>query len=182
MGGFGRAGAMSRRISLLLVAGVFGTLGFLSCRVIDWFSAREVTTSRLSPNETSRVRLVDFRTHLIDRNFSIQLEQLETGATVDLLPWSPDEGEPRGTERFLWSKDGTKVLLVGRHFFVRDDMFLDNGDQAYFLHDFKANRSWINSSQDERLPALTADLIAGVEFTEPVVLKPRAKVDPDSPK
>ena len=173
---------MSRRIFILLVAGVCGTFGFFSGRVVDWFSAKEVTTSRLSPDETSRVRLVDFRAHLLDRNFSISLERLETGTRVDLLPWSPDEGEPRGTERFVWSKDGTKVLLVGRHFFVRDDLMLDNGDQAYFLHDLKADRSWINSSQDERLPALTAYLIAGVEFIEPVVLKARAKVDPDSVK
>ena len=48
---------------------------------------------------------------------------------------SHDEGRPEGTERLIWSKDGTKLLLVGRHFFVKEDLFLDNGDQLYFLYD-----------------------------------------------
>ena len=49
---------------------------------------------------------------------------------------SPDEGTAgRGSERLIWSKDGKPwLLLVGRHFFVRKDLFLDNGDQLYFLH------------------------------------------------
>ena len=51
-----------------------------------------------------------------------------------ILYHSPDEGTPYGTERLIWSRDGTKLLLVGRHFFVKDDLFLDNGDQLYFLY------------------------------------------------
>lgn len=73
-------------------------------------------------------------------------------------------------------------MLVGRHFFVRDDLMLDNGDQLYFLYDVKTVRSWVNSDVIRHIPPLTADMIAGVEFTEPVILKPRAKVDPDFSK
>ncbi len=174
---------MKGRLGFWIIAGMFvGIFSLLLGLGVGWLQAKQTTTSRLSPDETLRVLLVDFQRQFIDRNFSIRLDRLETGETFDLLAWSPDEGRPEGTERFLWSKDGTKVLLVGRHFSVRDDLLLDNGDQAYFLHDLKVGRSWINSNQNNRLSLLTADLIAGIEFTEPVVLKPRAKVDPDLPK
>ncbi len=174
---------MNRWLPYQIVAGLFGGFGLLLLLFAGWASREQVTTCRLSPDETLRVWLVEkhmgFR---LDRNFAIRLENLSNGETVALLPGSPDEGTPEGTERFLWSKDGTKVLLIGRHFFVREDLLLNNGDQAYFLHDVRSGRSWINAAYTDRFPPLTANLITGVEFTEPVVLKPRPKVDPDSPK
>ncbi len=63
------------------------------------------------------------------------------------------------------------ILLVGRHFFVRDDLFLDNGDQLYFLHNVPTGRSWINSAEPIGLPRLEAGTIEGVEFTEPIRLR-----------
>ncbi len=172
---------MNRGSSNWRVALIFG-LGFLLGRINGCWVVDRVTTTRVSPDETLRVRLVEAGVDwYIDRNFVVRLDRLETGGTETIFR-SPDESPVhKGTERFIWSKDGTKVLLVGRHFDVHDDLFLDNGDQAYFLHDVKAGQSWINSEMIRSSP-LTADLIAGIEFTEPVILKPRAKVDPDSPK
>ena len=179
---------MNRRWRPAIIAGVSlaGVVLMLGL-IIRWVAEERVTTCRLSPDETCRVWLVDLHINFqLDRNFSIRLERFRQSAPrtehtmTTLLRSSADEGRPEGSERFVWSKDGTKVLLVGRHFYVRDDLMLDNGDQVYFLHDLKSGRSWINTEHD-RLPALTADLFAGAEFTEPVILQPRAKVDPDSP-
>ena len=103
------------------------------------------------------------------RNFSIRLEDLARDEEVTIFR-SPDEGGPPGTERLIWSKDGTKLLLVGRHFFVKEDLFLDNGDQLYFLHDLPTGKSWCNSAGVD-LPPLKADQVRGVEFTEPIVMK-----------
>ena len=163
------------------VAVVLGGGCLLLALFTNWATREQVTTSRLSPDEMWRIWLVDISHGFVARNFSIRLERLATHEVVKLVRSSADEGRPAGTERFVWSKDGTSVLLVGRHFFVREDLMLAGGDQAYFLHDLKAGRSWINSEADTSFPPLTADLLAGVEFTEPVVLQPRTLVDPDSP-
>jgi len=174
---------MNRWMVGCLGALAFAAAGSLATIVVGWLRSEQVTTCRLSPDETLRVWLVELHSNLkLDRNLAVRLENLKTQETRDLLPFSPDEGTPEGTERFVWSKDGTKILLVGRHFFVRDDMMLEGGNQAYFIHDIQVGRSWINSADNDRFPPLTADLLAGVEFTEPVVLKPRPKVNPDSPK
>ena len=146
-----------------------------------WIAEDRVTTCRLSPDETLRVWLVDLHIHYLDRNVSVRLERLGKQGwheMITLLRSSPDEGRLAGTERFIWSRDGTKILLVGRHFFVRDDLMLANGDQMYFFHDLTTGRSWINSESGTSFPALTAAQIAGVEFTERVILQPRAMVDP----
>lgn len=55
----------------------------------------------------------------VDRHFLVRL----TTYWLGFLPVSreiyesPDEG-PRGGERFLWSRDGRHVLLVGTHLFA----------------------------------------------------------------
>ena len=174
---------MTRRVFGELIALGAGAGGFALGLWVASLGPR-TTTSRLSPDETMRVRLVDFGPeHKLDRNFRIRLERLLTGE-IETLYFSPDEpgNGHEGSERFIWSRDGTKVLLVGRHLDVREDLMLDNGDQAYWLYDIPLGRTWSNSELRSNLDPLTADQLAGIEFTEPVILKPRAKVDPDSPE
>ncbi|WP_435010994.1 hypothetical protein P12x_002285 [Tundrisphaera lichenicola] len=151
----------------LVLAGLAGSV--LTLVVYTKLVARTTTTSRLSPDETIRARLLEGPPH-IDRNFSINLEDLARDEVVTIFR-SPDEGGPPGTERLIWSKDGTKLLLVGRHFFVKEDLFLDNGDQLYFLHDLPTGKSWCNSAEATPYPPLKADQVQGVEFTEPVDMK-----------
>jgi hypothetical protein len=153
-------------IVLMILAGMAG-LGVLL--VWQYHAAERTTLTRLSPDETRRAILVEREHQFVDRNFQIRLESLADGGTTILFR-SPDEGGPYGTERLIWSKDGTKLLLVGRHFFVREDLFLDNGDQLYFLYDLPSGKAWSNSEQS-LLPPLKAVQVKGVEFTEPVVLK-----------
>jgi hypothetical protein len=134
--------------------------------------AERTTLTRLSPDETLRASLVEREFPSIDRNFQIRLENLVKGETTTIFR-SPDEGRPYGTERLIWSKDGKWLLLVGRHCFVKDDLFLDNGDQLYFLYQVPSGKFWLNSAERPDLPALKAEMVEGVEFTEPVTLKAR---------
>lgn len=130
-----------------------------------------ITATRISPDETLRALVVETSpAWATDRMVQIRLESLVAGTTT-LLFHSPDEGNPAGTERLIWSRDGTILLVVGRHFFVKDDLFLDNGDQLYFLHHVPSGRSWSNAAGESKLPPLKADQVRGVEFTEPVILR-----------
>ena len=173
-----------RRLGCLIVAvaGVAGAAGFWLGSVAGWATAEHVTTSRLSPDETMRARLLELAPLDPMRPIAVRLDRIASRDAVTLLSWQTDVGPVAGTERFVWSRDGGKVLLVGRHFFVRDDLMLAGGDQLYLLHDLKSGQTWLNSANDDSFPRLTADLIAGVEFTEPVILQPRARVDPGSPE
>jgi hypothetical protein len=60
---------------------------------------------------------------------------------------SPDEGIPRGTERFIWSEDSQFLLLVGKHFFLRRCCTLQSGDEAYLLLHVPSRQMWCNASQ-----------------------------------
>jgi hypothetical protein len=162
-----------RWVKLVLVTGIAAGIGSFAGMMICWLkSAETVTTTRLSPDETLRVRLIETSPSANDRTFMLQLESLVEGTKTQIYK-SPDEGRPEGTERLIWSKDGKWFLLVGRHFFVKEDLFLDNGDQIYFLCHVPSKKAWVNSDQPEGLPSLTAARIEGIEFTEPIRLKPR---------
>lgn len=161
-----------RKLSLALRFTLVATFGFASASLVHWFrEGLGVTVNRLSPDETKRARLVEVSpSWYIDRNFRIVLDDLIADQSSSIFR-SPDESRKIGTERLIWSKDGTKLLLVGRHFFVKDEVFLDNGDLLYFLYDLPSGQSWCNADFPTHLPPLKAETIAGVEFTEPVVLK-----------
>ncbi len=157
-----------------LVVAASAALGAGATLGLQHLLGPRTTTTRLSPDETTRARLVEVPSRdPTGRNLLVRLEHLETGRTTDLTPGRDDKGRPEGTERLIWSKDGTYLLLVGRHFYVRDDLFLDNGDQAYFLHHLPTGRGWINSAEPSDLPPLRAEQVRGIEFTEPVTLQPR---------
>ncbi len=160
---------MKRTIIASALAGLVGFGMGMLCQMVS--AGRTTTTTRLSPDETLRARLVEVSpTWSIDRNFRIDLESLIDGTTKTIFH-SPDEGRPAGSERLIWSKDGKRLLVVGRHCYVKDDLFLDNGDQLYFLHDIPSGKSWLNSDGNSDLPPLRAGTIEGIEFTEPVRLK-----------
>ena len=174
---------MTRRAFAGLVAlgsSAGGTALGLGLASLRW----RTTTSRLSPDETMRVRLLDWGPeHKLDRNFIIRLERLVTDETETIYHSLDEPGSGHeGSERFVWSKDGTKVLLVSRHFDVREDLMLATGDQAYFLYDVTSRRSWLNSELRPNHDPITPEQLAAIDFAEPVVLKPRATVDPDSPE
>ena len=161
-----------RRLRIAVAFLLTGLLGYGLAVASRWIEGgRETTVTRLSPDETIRARLVETSpSWSTDRNFRVQLDSLIEGTTTVLYA-SPGEGRPEGTERLIWSKDGAWLLLVGRHFFVKEDLYLDNGDQAYFLYHMPSGKAWLNSAGSDRLPALKARAIDAIEFTVPVQLK-----------
>jgi hypothetical protein len=158
------------RLPILAGCGLSALAGFGLALAYPSLDRERTTLTRLAPDETVRARLVDRKGREGYRTFEIRLESLHDGKTTTLYH-SPDEGTPHGTERLIWSRDGTMLLLVGRHFFVKDDLFLDNGDQLYFLHHRPSGRSWSNAAEETGLPRLQAEQVRGVEFTEPIILK-----------
>ena len=156
---------------ILIAAGfaLAGAAGACLAMTYAFVFMDQAIATRLSPDETIRARLAR---RPIERSFSnptLRLQYLDEGREVTIFH-SPDTAGPQGTERLVWSKDGAWLLLVGRHFFVKDDLFLDNGDQLYFLYHVPTATGWCNSN-DSRLPPLKAEQVRAVEFTEPVVLK-----------
>lgn len=126
---------------------ICAAVGFM-CLVAALFivaSREEVTTSMPSPDGWMRAILVD-RPNLpsIDRNFRVRIERVD--GVAETVFTSPDEAPSGiGSERFLWSKDGTRLLLIGKRFWVRDGVKLRSGEVLYFLYDLRSEKAWCNS-------------------------------------
>lgn len=119
--------ALWRSLAVLLAFAI--GFGLSSCLM----SQGQTTVTSLSPDERFRVRLIERSVSFaIDRNFVVELEDLETG-TRKIVFDSPDEGRPIGSERFVWSQDATYCLLLGRHFYAEAEGQLSNGEIAYLL-------------------------------------------------
>jgi hypothetical protein len=152
-------------------------LGLSTGIAIMWiFSVNRdrTTVSSLSPDDSIRARLVETSpTWALDRNFAVRLEFLKGDKTRTIFS-SPDEGRPVGSERFIWSKDGTTLLLVGRHFYTTAaGPVLEMGEQAHFLYHVSSRRGWYASDQQSAWPNLTNDVLRSIEFTEVVQLRSR---------
>ena len=164
-------------IALVLASVITFQVGYL----VGLGRRPRATVLRLSPDERTRASLVEVGDGTGgEREVSFRLERTSDRGEAFRLDLPGVAGGVAGTERLIWSRDGTRVVLVGRHFFGHADLMLAGGDELFLLHDVTSGRTWINSAADLRLPPLTADQISGVEFTEPVVLKSRTRVDPDS--
>jgi hypothetical protein len=141
--------------------------------LLGWFTAnafrRETTTSLLSPDEGLRAVLVESSPRFIDRNFRVYLESTDSHTLREIFR-SPDEGMPIGSERFLWSRDGKRLLLLGRHFFVEKGAQLPNGELLYLMYDIPSGRIWCNAKQSGR-GRFGSDELAGCDFGEPLLLK-----------
>lgn len=121
----------------------------LSRPIMDISERLRPTASALSPHGEYGISLIE-RPSLLDRNFTVELANITTGERRVIFE-SPDEGRPIGTERFVWSADGSRFLLLGRHFFVTDGI-LGNGEQAYLMVDVPTGRVWCNASQQHDYP------------------------------
>jgi len=123
-----------------------------------------VTTAALSPDGRIRAVLVELPRPL-DRNFEIRLEATgDASPQVRTIFSSPDEGRPIGSERFVWSQDSRWLLLVGKHFFTRQDAHLASGEHLYFLYDLNSGEARCNSSQQDTLPPFQIDDLKGIGF------------------
>ena len=133
-----------------LVASVTALVVGLLLAVLFAALRLEETTSLWSPDQRLRAVLLD-RPHFpsVDRNFVVRIEETE-GVSREVF-MSPDESPSGiGSERFLWSKDSTRLLLVGKRFWVREGVQLESGEFLYFLYDVPSGQVWCNS--DHRGP------------------------------
>ncbi len=137
--------------------------------VAPLFRGRQ-TTQSLSPNDGFRAILRERGPSFgIDRNFVIQLENVLDGEVRTIFK-SPDEGRPIGSERFAWSTDSKRVLLVGRHFYtVDDDITLKDGSRPYFLYDLETRDAWCNADQVKDLPRITSEKLIDAGFKSELV-------------
>ena len=132
-----------------------------------------VTASAAAPDGRMVVQLVD-PGRLLDRNFIIRLRG-SSGWWRQIWA-SPDEGLPGG-ERFLWSRDGRYVLLIGPKFFALPESCLASGEFLYLHLDTKTGAIRNNATQSTGPGFALADL-AGIEFTAPLEAEGRAVKSP----
>ena len=132
-----------------------------------------LTASAASPDGRMAVQLVDPDSFL-DRNFSLRLRGSSWWWRHIWL--SPDEGPPGG-ERFVWSRDGRYVLLVGPNFFALPESCLASGEYLYLHLDTRSGAVRNNATQTRGPRFALADL-AGVEFTAPLAAAGRSVILP----
>jgi hypothetical protein len=135
-------------------------LGFLVGRVWGWrpWGEERVTTALVSPDGGRMALLVELPKFL-DRNFAVRLLPFgEHLGKVRVIFESPDEGRPVGTERFLWSRDGRWLLLVGRRFYVRPGTPVVDDETLYLLYDTAGGSVRCNALQTKLEGFGVADL------------------------
>jgi hypothetical protein len=151
---------MMRKFTLAVAALALAAAAGFALRGSPLFE-RPVTVTSLSPDDALRVILVERPG--FDRNFELRLTQVRTGEARTVFQ-SPDEGRPSGSERIVWSADGSRFLLLGRHFFVTERAKLAGGEQAYLMMDVRSGQQWCNASQQPRLPGFGVDELRAVKW------------------
>lgn len=127
----------------------------------------QVTLTSLSPDDLLRVRLVEVPAGMIDRNFELRIENL-ADRTAKTVFRSPDEGLPEGSERILWASDGSRFVLVGRHFFTDGAPRLATGETLYLMYEVRSGRLWCNSKQPSRFPHFSLRDMEGTDWPPPL--------------
>jgi hypothetical protein len=146
---------MPNRKAYILGLLVAFAIGLLTGLAFSFRGRERVTVTSLSPDEKTRVLLVElpFR---IDRNFELRVESLDRTGEMRTVFRSPDEGRPEGSERILWSGDGRQFILLGRHFYVEPDAVLPSGEQLYLHYNLDTGQVQCNARQ-ETFPRVTID-------------------------
>jgi hypothetical protein len=159
---------MTRPIAIVLaITGAVLVSGF--CMLVWAMGTSTVTTSAVSPDGQYRAELLDRKAHMIDRNFRVRV--VDADGRPRIVFDSPDESPNGiGQERFLWSQDGQRLLLVGHRFWVRDGAELTNGELLYLLYDVESGAVWCNS--DQQGPPFDLAELEGYDFGETLTLKP----------
>ena len=123
---------------------------------------RLVQTS-YSPDRSHRVLLIQ-QPHFVDINFQLQLEEIDAISVrhTETIFGSPDEGGVEG--RIIWTKDGSRFVLVGPKFFVNEGAGLTNGEKLYLMHDLRSGDTWCNASQQRRYKPFSLDDLTPFEW------------------
>lgn len=132
---------------------------------------RPISASRPSPDGSKVAMLAETPKWIpsIDRNFDFAIKDKKTGIRKVVFK-SPDEGAA-GTERFIWSKNSTHVLLVGRNFSLDQKLQLQTGESVYILFNVDNGQIACNASQRPDYPRVTKEELDKIEFEEPLGLQ-----------
>ena len=122
----------------------------------------QVSLTSTSPDGRRRVEIVEI-TGRLDRNFFLRLRDSQSGTTTNIFH-SPDEGGP-GTERIIWSRDSSRLLLLGRNFLVEEQGRMPDGLQLYLLYDTKSRELKCNASQQDQYRGFSRTDIEGISWT-----------------
>jgi hypothetical protein len=157
---------------MLLVA------GWLIWGLLEWGHG-SIISSSVSPDGAARARVLLFPAG-IDINFEIQVQRV-SGMVVEKplhLHYSGDQCSSNG--QFLWTKDGSRVLMIGPRFCVEKSGELPNGQKLFFMHDVRTGQSWCNgfTYRCEGQPSFSKADVAGLDWDHPSALdEPAAKPD-----
>ncbi|MDB5340315.1 MAG: hypothetical protein JWN70_5934 [Planctomycetaceae bacterium] len=99
-----------------------------------------------SPDRSHRI-IVREGIRLIDRNFRVLLVDRPTG-TERVVYTSEDQSPTNTHERFVWSKDSSKVVLVGDRYFVVPGSKLESGEIVFLMYDVNTDKLWCNEDHD----------------------------------
>ena len=146
-----------RGIKVVLISTVSAIAAFVGGVTVERGRAICPTTQLLSPDDMQVAILTEENRDWMERDFRVDIADVRSQGRRNVFR-SPDEGVPRGSERFLWSSDSHYVLLLGRHFIVPSTAVLSSGEIIYLLVDTKSGRIWCNATQASTERFSKADL------------------------
>jgi hypothetical protein len=138
-----------RGLRLVLIAFAVGMLPFYLA-----FRGRGEMTVGISPDGRFRIS-VDERRAGIDRNFLVLLTDLSTNRTMTIYK-SNDQVSSINRERFVWSADSSKVVLVGDKYWVDPGSELEGGDVVFLMFDLASRKLYCNADYGNELPRIPA--------------------------
>jgi hypothetical protein len=153
---------MPKILAMVVALGAAFLFGRLMSR--PWMGQEQTTLTSLSPDDSTRIQLVELPLFL-DRDFELRLQDVKSGAIKTIFR-SPDEGRPEGSERIIWSADGSKIILTGRHFAVREHTPTFDGAILYLMYDLPSGKIWCNASQQARFPSFELSDVALIKWSD----------------
>lgn len=143
-----------------------GLLAAILCIGCDpWKEGTSVSLSSTSPNRRARAEIVEI-TGRLDRNFFLRLTDVQSGVATNVF-YSPDEGRP-STERIIWSRDSSRLLLLGREFLVEEQGRLPAGEQLYLLYDITSGELKCNASQQDQYGRFSRVDLVRIDWTDQI--------------
>jgi hypothetical protein len=128
------------------------------------FRGRGEMTVSDSPN--GRYRIAVYEMHAgIDRNFDVTLLNRQNGEKQTIYV-SNDQPPSIQRERLVWSRDSTKVVLLGDRYWVDSGSELPSGEIVFLMYDLPTQQLYCNADYEndrERIPAAKVIEIFGEE-------------------
>lgn len=150
-----------KAIFAMFTAGVFGLLCVNGCSSEE--PTDSVSLTSRSPDGRYLVEIVELQGRL-DRNFVLRLSDNRSGNSTEIFE-SPDEGCPPGTERIVWSVDGSKLLLMGENFYSLTAGREEKEEKLYLLYDLSSGEMKCNATQQNQYAGFDESDLKAIEWS-----------------